>query len=269
MTQNTRTIRPLIVLAIGVLLSLAPLAVRADDASTLEQDTGVVEASDSLDDELLKELEETPPAKKPASRDAPARDERKEKDADPAAEPADTPELDEEFMRELEEGIEQSAEEADPLARVAQAMREVEGRLSRSKSDGQTRELQTKIVADLDAMIQEALKRAQRSQSQSASNSGKQGSQRSKVNQPQQQQQGAQGQHEQRPSPDSTERLGRDQVVRPDPGAVRDAMKHLWGHLPERDREMMLNASIEQFLPKYELLIEQYFRRLAEEQQQQ
>ena len=39
----------------------------------------------------------------------------------------------------------------------------------------------------------------------------------------------------------------------------------LWGHLPEKLREEMLSALGESFVPKYERLIEQYYRRLAEQ----
>ena len=43
-------------------------------------------------------------------------------------------------------------------------------------------------------------------------------------------------------------------------------VKDLWGHLPERSREQMLQSFSDEFLPKYELEIEQYYRRLSEEQ---
>ena len=43
-------------------------------------------------------------------------------------------------------------------------------------------------------------------------------------------------------------------------------MKDAWGHLPQHAREQMLQNSPERFLPQYELLIEQYYKRLAEEQ---
>jgi hypothetical protein len=271
MTRIPRTYFSLPCLTVAVLgLLTAVGAVRADDASTPEQGAAVAPASDSLDDELLKELEEGHPAGQPAPSESAARE--KPDNARPADKPADNPELDEELMRELGEVGEEGVDEADRLVRLAHTMREVEERLSRSKSDNQTRELQSKIVADLDQMIQEALKRARRSQSQSqSSSSDQQKSQRSKVSQPGQPQQGKQGQEhqDQQPASDSTERLAADQVARPDPREVRDVIKHLWGHLPAREREMMLNASIEQFLPKYELLIEQYFRRLAEEQHEE
>ena len=42
-------------------------------------------------------------------------------------------------------------------------------------------------------------------------------------------------------------------------------MKELWGALPERARQQMQQLPVEDFPPKYERLIEEYFRRLAEE----
>ena len=43
-------------------------------------------------------------------------------------------------------------------------------------------------------------------------------------------------------------------------------MKDVWGQFPARQREQNLIAS-QQFLPKYELLLEKYYKRLADEQQ--
>ncbi len=83
-----------------------------------------------------------------------------------------------------------------------------------------------------------------------------------------------------RPKPDSA----RDQAATAQPGTsasrrpagdgkgrkaareeARATMKRLWGGLPERARQQMLQAPVEEFPPKYEEQIEQYFRRLAEE----
>ena len=43
-------------------------------------------------------------------------------------------------------------------------------------------------------------------------------------------------------------------------------MKELWGHLPERSREQLLQSFSEEFLPKYEREIQQYYQRLSEDQ---
>jgi hypothetical protein len=54
------------------------------------------------------------------------------------------------------------------------------------------------------------------------------------------------------------------------PGALADRaaigvlVKDLWGNLPERQREELLQPLSEEFLPKYEAEIEEYFRVLAE-----
>jgi hypothetical protein len=44
-------------------------------------------------------------------------------------------------------------------------------------------------------------------------------------------------------------------------------VRDLWGHLPPQIREQMLQAHSDEFLPKYELEIEKYFRRLAEREE--
>ena len=50
---------------------------------------------------------------------------------------------------------------------------------------------------------------------------------------------------------------------------MKGLLKDLWGQLPLRDREQMLQSSPEQFLPKYELLIEKYYKRLADQQKKE
>ncbi len=58
---------------------------------------------------------------------------------------------------------------------------------------------------------------------------------------------------------------GDGKVHKPDMDEMRAVMKRLWGELPEHARQQMLQSPVEEFPPKYELLIEQYFRKLAEE----
>lgn len=47
---------------------------------------------------------------------------------------------------------------------------------------------------------------------------------------------------------------------------MRAAVSRHWGQLPEHARQQMRQAPFEEFPPKYELLIEEYFRRLSEEE---
>jgi hypothetical protein len=42
-------------------------------------------------------------------------------------------------------------------------------------------------------------------------------------------------------------------------------LRQVWGHLPPKIRDQMQSGLIEEFLPKYERLIEEYYSRLAEE----
>jgi hypothetical protein len=49
------------------------------------------------------------------------------------------------------------------------------------------------------------------------------------------------------------------------PLSAKQLLGEVWGHLPPRARMQLMQWSDEQFLPKYEPLIEQYFQRLAEQ----
>ncbi len=55
------------------------------------------------------------------------------------------------------------------------------------------------------------------------------------------------------------------EVAQPDPARTRARMERLWGQLPERVRQELMPGSIEEFPPQDAALIEEYFRRLAEE----
>jgi len=50
----------------------------------------------------------------------------------------------------------------------------------------------------------------------------------------------------------------------PPSNAARQRMKSVWGQLPERVRQQMLNLAPDLFLPKYERMIEEYYQRLSE-----
>ena len=65
---------------------------------------------------------------------------------------------------------------------------------------------------------------------------------------------------------DSTDRLDRTSAKSVDAGDIDNTVKELWGHLPERSREQMLQSFSDEFLPKYQTEIEQYYRRLSEDQ---
>lgn len=66
------------------------------------------------------------------------------------------------------------------------------------------------------------------------------------------------------PGRDSNDALNRAGAEPADMGDRAELVKRLWGHLPARSREQMLQSYTEEFLPKYQLEIEQYYRRLSE-----
>jgi hypothetical protein len=56
-----------------------------------------------------------------------------------------------------------------------------------------------------------------------------------------------------------------EQARRPDPEEVQAMMRQLWGELPERARQRLLQSPPEHFPPAYQRQIEDYFRQLADE----
>ena len=231
-------------------------------------------AEPSLDDELLRDLDNelldgagdlkpgpspTRPAKasdaapddagKPAEKPAP--------DADDAAEP-------------LIDGEDLGSEAEDPLSRVGRQMRRAEELIARLQSPDKTAKLQQQIVKDLEQLAQELEKQCQKQGSGSGQKSSmQQTAGRKEVKQPGGQKGKEPGKENDVPVKDSTDRLGKNNVQKTDMAEMKDLMKDLWGQLPLRDREQMLQSSPEQFLPKYELLIEKYYKRLAEQQKSQ
>lgn len=169
--------------------------------------------------------------------------------------------LDEQLLEGLDAPHADAAGDENPLDEISRRMRDVEQMLRESDTGERPQSLQRKIVADLDKLIDAAMRRAQ--SSNQASSQSQQRSRRDQARQP-----GSMtdtGQPGKQPARDSTDRLGTAQPERPTPAEMAKLLEDLWGHLPERDRQRVINSSIEEFLPAYEQLIEQYFRRLAEE----
>jgi len=49
------------------------------------------------------------------------------------------------------------------------------------------------------------------------------------------------------------------------PAELRELARKVWGHLPPKLREELLQAGGEEFLPEYAAEIREYYRRLAKE----
>ena len=119
------------------------------------------------------------------------------------------------------------------------------------------------VVAQLDELIAELSKQCQGGQGQQSNNPSPKPSQRSEAKASKPSRTASPGKS---PARDSSDPLNRANTQAVDKGEVDELVKHLWGHLPERSREQVLQSFSDEFLPKYELEIEQYYRRLSEEQ---
>jgi hypothetical protein len=174
---------------------------------------------------------------------------------------------DEDLQRRLRRELGDAAEkESDnPLLEIARKMRDAERRLDQHDAGPTTQIVQKEIVDDLEKLIDQARKAAKQpaggqSRSQPVAS-------RQPVGQPSTGGEPQGGQPNDRPAADSTQRprAANDRPRQVDVEQVQAIIKELWGELPEREREQMLESPPEEFLPKYELLIEEYFRRLSEE----
>ncbi len=215
-----------------------------------------VKPAASLDDDLLKELGEDPTkAKKPMP---PA-------GAAPGGKPTGNS-LDDELLKGLGEQPKSTGadDESNPIAAVTKKMRQVQQLMEHAKSDTQTRQLQEEIVKRLDELIKQQQQQQQKPSSSSSSNQPQDQQAQERQKMEQSQQAGGQKPNDS-PAKDSSEQLRNRKNEKVDMANMQQMLKDVWGQLPPRLREQMLQSGVEQFLPKYELLIEEYFKTLAEQ----
>lgn len=158
---------------------------------------------------------------------------------------------------------------SQPLARVEHSMQHAQALLAHPAADSKagTNQLvgpvQQEILSDLDKLIADLSKQCQCCNGQCQ---GGQCNQPPKPSQnPKSGKSGVAARRGHTAARDSTDRLDSSSAKPVDKGEVNEMVKALWGHLPERSREQMLQSFSDEFLPKYELEIEQYYRRLSEE----
>jgi hypothetical protein len=218
--------------------------------------------SPSLDDQLLEELDDAllkgadQPAEQPQQ---PASAQSKPKAAEPAAKPSDGPTLDQRLLGDADGEDIGAATSQDPLVPIGRRMVIVKSRLSQQKLDGETTQLQQKIIADLAALMQECKKQCP------GGGSPKPGSKPGKGGKGSQ---GGKSPAAQAPSDtarNSSDKLRERNAQSGDRGSLVNAMKESWGNLPEHARKHLSNVSTTVFLPKYELMLEKYFKRLSEQ----
>jgi hypothetical protein len=155
------------------------------------------------------------------------------------------------------------------LVRVRQSMQQAEELLAQQKAaDGtdtlrQAADVQRQVVDELDKLIAELSKQCRGGECQA----GDQPPQPSQASQAKADQTGAEAVRGPTAARDSTTRLGQAASRPAEKRDIETLVNELWGHLPPRSREQMRQSFSDEFLPKYELEIEQYYSRLSEEQQ--
>jgi hypothetical protein len=141
----------------------------------------------------------------------------------------------------------------DSLKLVKDRMRTAESVLAARDASGRASSAQQEAVSELDAMIAKLQKQCENCggqcnkppgppQNKSPKPGGKKGA-----------------------KPGETSAVAATKPAPPvDKAAVGNLVKNLWGRLPERQREELLQPLSEEFLPEYAADIEEYFRVLAE-----
>ncbi len=138
-----------------------------------------------------------------------------------------------------------AAKPVSTLASLAHLMRGVEQRIRSNDTSATTTQLQSDIAGELAKMLAAA---EQQSASQSSAATAGQPSAQQGNTQPD----GSQG------DPRSRNGEGTDEQA--------DLLDAIWGTLPERLRQQIQSPLQEEFLPRYERVIKEYYKRLAEEQ---
>jgi hypothetical protein len=283
---------------LGVWLTATTTVMAADES----QPTGAKKPSkpaSSLDDELFKELDDgagkpksaAAPAGKPTTIAKPATGDEtkpqpaskpstdtKPSEAKPLPKPANP--LDAELLKNLggddpqkkkkpeskpqqAPGAGGKSDSDDPLVRLSRQIREAESRLRLNESGEETQRLQRDIAEDLEKLIAQIEERQQQQKSQKQSGKGtpqpgKPGDQKQPGRQ-----KGSEGDSS-KPSDNSSENLRKMADKKADPGKLKNMLEEVWGMLPERQRQDVMQSSVDDFPVKYQYVIEEYFRTLLE-----
>ncbi len=201
----------------------------------------------ALDDELLEGLDDDTVEGLEDAKD----------DAKPAEHPQSRNELDDELLRGLGDGEDIKLDGGqDPLSDISGRMREVERSIAEADAGEGTQGKQRAIAEEMEKLIRQLQKQCQAGKQASSKHQKTAG--RGKVGQPDQADRASD-----RPARDSSDRLNDEKTKKPDAAAMREMVKAAWGHLPEHLREQMAQMPTLEFLPKYLILIEDYYKALA------
>ena len=184
--------------------------------------------------------------------------------------------VDQQVQRELGGEDLGQARDSNPLRMLAETMQQVQRRLRAKDLATETQQIQGRIVGDLDKLIEQM--QQQQQQPQGGGQQKKQQQQQQKQQEQQQQSKSQKqkpkqkqgnkpgGKPSSQPAKDSTTQVGAAETAETSSATHDQMMQDAWGNLPASTQQEMRSARPEKFLPKYSRLIEEYFRRLAEEQ---
>jgi hypothetical protein len=241
---------------VALIVCLMASVVASGQSASTVHDPSAARGSESLGNQLLDDLPASvPPAGPKARENGTSRVDKSPRHP----------------MPPIDDAGEDIGEQSGPLllARVRNDMRRAEALLGRPATPPNTTplqqagEVQKRVVAQLDELIAELCKQRQGGQGQNSNSPAPQPSQRSGAKSSKPNRSASPGKS---PARDSSDPLNQTDAQAVDKADVDELVKHLWGHLPERSREQVLQSFSDEFLPKYELEIEQYYRRLSEEQ---
>lgn len=198
----------------------------------------------SIDDELLRDL--PPVAPKPGSTNLKP-NEKPAAEPDPSK-PTTAPSAD--------EGEDIQLVGPDEFLRdIRRRMKQVEQRIRGQDLSRSTQAEQEKIAAELASFIRQL----QRQQSQGKGPKSKQGGSGVASDQTGGAQQATKG-----TAVESTERNTDSTRTGENPASLETSLPGVWGNLSPQLRQQIQSLTSDKFLPQYERLIQQYYRRLAE-----
>ena len=245
---NCRSYTLLAALICGA-VAAAPVGLTAAESGPAAKTAAGESVPNSLDNALLKDLgiPERPAGAAPAA-------------AKPADPPADSEATSEMLIRPLGAGQDLGQPSGAVLVAIGRRMRLAELLISRQVTSKETQGVQQQVIRDLERLIDEM-------QRQSADGQGGTKSPVKPGSKPDGTGRAGSGEDagSDQPARESTDRIEGEASDREQLARLEIMLKQIWGHLPPKIRDQMQSAAIEEFLPKYERLIEQYYSRLAED----
>lgn len=153
-----------------------------------------------------------------------------------------------------------------PLERISNRMHEAHRLIAAQTTSGETKQVQEAIVADLDDLIEQLSQQCKNcSGGQSQPGQQKQKTAQSTPKPGEGKKPGAasraQGAAQQSQAPSEG-----GKAANPAELSDEEIVKQLWGQLPQHMRQQLLQSSADEFLPKYREELEEYFRKLSEEE---